>query len=56
MGLIFGDPAGFKSFDATENTAVVKALLADLIERGLRPDIARPAAPAMREHQTPRSE
>jgi Transposase, Mutator family len=41
---------------ATENTAVVKALLADLIERGLRPDIARPAAPAMREHQTPRSE
>ena len=26
---------------ATENTAVVKALLADLIERGLRPDIAR---------------
>jgi putative transposase len=26
---------------ATENAAVVKALLADLIERGLRPDIAR---------------
>ena len=26
---------------ATENTAVVKALLADLVERGLRPDIAR---------------
>src|SRR5271155_383700 len=26
---------------ATENTAVVKALLADLIERGLQPDIAR---------------
>ena len=25
---------------ATENAAVVKALLADLIERGLRPDIA----------------
>src|SRR5262245_8175415 len=26
---------------ATENAAVVKALLADLVERGLRPDIAR---------------
>ena len=26
---------------ATENAAVVKALLADLIERGLQPDIAR---------------
>jgi len=26
---------------ATENTAVVKALLADLVERGLQPDIAR---------------
>jgi len=28
---------------ATENAAVVKALLADLIERGLQPDIARPS-------------
>ena len=26
---------------ATENAAVVKALLADLVERGLQPDIAR---------------
>jgi putative transposase len=26
---------------ATENAAVVKAVLADLIERGLQPDIAR---------------
>src|SRR5262249_10569585 len=29
------------AFGATENAAVVKALLADLVERGLRPDIAR---------------
>jgi putative transposase len=26
---------------ATENSAVVKASLADLVERGLRPDVAR---------------
>ena len=40
------DEAGDKhvlavSLGATENAAVVKALLADLVERGLRPDIAR---------------
>ena len=40
------DEAGDKhvlavALGATENAAVVKALLADLVERGLRPDIAR---------------
>jgi putative transposase len=40
------DGAGSKhvlavALGATENAAVVKALLADLIERGLQPDIAR---------------
>jgi transposase-like protein len=46
MAAIGVDGAGDKhvlalALGATENAAVVKALLADLIERGLQPDIAR---------------